>query len=104
VGNAIAGKSLLLDFGDIAPQSAKMGRWLMQTTLAGRFTQFNASFVHADSLGGAVTSLIKEIVTHKLVRDVRVDLPGQDDVDDFLAEQGDGYRVYDSQGGDNPVR
>ncbi|RLJ39771.1 putative repeat protein (TIGR01451 family) [Acidovorax sp. 106] len=103
VGNAIAGKSLLLDFGDIAPQSAKMGRWLMQTTLAGRFTQFNASFVHADSLGGAVTSLIKEIVTHKLVRDVRVDLPGQDDIDDFLAEQGDGYRVYDSQGGDNPV-
>ncbi len=103
VGNELAGKSLLLDFGDIAPLTSKMGRWLMQTTLAGRFTEFNASFVHADSLGGAVTSLIKEVVTHKLVHDVRVDLPGHDDIDDFLAEQGDGYRVYDSEGGDNPV-
>lgn len=103
VGNEPAGKSLLLDFGDIGPESAKMGRWLMQTSLAGRFTEFNASFVHADSLGGAVTSLVQDVVTHKLVHDVRIDLPAHDDIDDFLAEQGDGYRVYDSQGSDAPV-
>lgn len=103
VGNDLVGKSLLLDFGDIAPQTVKMGRWLMETTLAGRFTEFGASFVHADSLGGAVTSLIKEVVTHKLVRDVRIDLPGHDTIDDFLAEAGNGYRVYDSQGGDTPA-
>lgn len=103
VGNALVGKSLLLDFGDIAPQNAKIGRWLMQASLAGRFTEFNASFVHADSLGGAVTSLIQQSVAHTLVRDVRIDLPGHDDIDDFLAEEGDSDRAYDSQGSDSTV-
>jgi uncharacterized repeat protein (TIGR01451 family) len=98
VGNQMLGKSLLLDFGDIPGHQAKMGRWMMETTLAGRFVEFNASFTHADSLGGAVTSLIKEVRAHTLVHDVLVDLPGHDDVYDFLAEAGSGYRVYDSLG------
>lgn len=103
VGNDMRGKSLLLDFGDIPGQRAKVGRWIMETTLAGRFTEFEASFSHADSLGGAVTSLLKEVRTHKLVHDVLVDLAGHDDVYDFLAEFGSGYRVYDSHGGDADV-
>ena len=57
VGNDAFGKSLLLNFGDISGQSAKVGRWVMETTLAGRFTEFDASFTHADSLGGELTSL-----------------------------------------------
>ena len=101
--NEMLGKSLLINFGDIPPQSAAVGRWLMETTLAGQFTEFNASFSHADSLGGAVTSLIRQVRAHKLVHDVLVDLPGHDDVYDFLAEFGVGYRVYDSGGGDAEV-
>ncbi|QTD46376.1 IPTL-CTERM sorting domain-containing protein [Ottowia testudinis] len=103
VGNEMLGKSLLLDFGDIPGQRAKVGRWVMETSLAGRFTEFNASFTHADSLGGAVTSLIKAVRTHKLVHDVLVDLAGHDNVYDFLAEFGNGYWVYDSNGGDAEV-
>ena len=103
VGNEMLGKSLLLDFGDIGGQRAKMGRWMMETSLAGRFVEFNASFTHADSLGGAVTSLIKEVRTHKLVHDVLVDLAGHDDIYDFLAEFGSGYWIYDSNGGDAEV-
>jgi uncharacterized repeat protein (TIGR01451 family) len=103
VGNDMAGKSLLLDFGDIPGQQARVGRWLMQTTLAGRFLDFNASFTHADSLGGAVTSLIQDVRTHVLVHDVLVDLAGHDDIYDFLAEFGNGYWVYDSNGGDAEV-
>ena len=103
VGNEMLGKSLLLDFGDIPGQRAKVGRWMMATSLAGRFVEFNASFTHADSLGGAVTSLIKEVRTHKLVHDVLVDLAGHDDIYDFLAEFGNGYWVYDSNGGDAEV-
>ncbi|WP_157667482.1 choice-of-anchor U domain-containing protein [Comamonas serinivorans] len=99
VGNEMLGKTLLLNFGDIPGQQAKMGRWLMETTLSGRFVEFNANYSHADSLGGAVTSLIKEVRTHKLVHDVLVDYPGHDDVYDFLAEYGSGYMVYDSAGG-----
>ena len=103
VDNEMLGKSLLLDFGDIEGQRARMGRWVMETSLAGRFTEFNASFTHADSLGGAVTSLIKEVRAHKLVHDVLVDLAGHDDVPDFLAEFGRGYKVFDSNGGDVEV-
>ena len=103
VGNAMQGKSLLLDFGDIPGQQARMGRWVMQTSLSGRFTEFDASYTHADSLGGAVTSLIQDVRTHRLVHDVLIDLPGHDDVLDFLAEAGSDVHVYDSLGGDASV-
>jgi uncharacterized repeat protein (TIGR01451 family) len=103
VGNDMVGKSLLLDFGDIPGQQAKVGRWIMQTTLSGRFIEFNASFTHADSLGGAVTSLIQSVNTHTLVHDVLIDLPGSDDIYDFLAQAGTGYRVYGSDGFDADV-
>jgi hypothetical protein len=96
--------SLLIDFGEIASQKASTGRWLMQSTLSGKFVEFNASFVHADELGGAVTSLIQEpINTHALVKDVRVDLPGRDAVRDFLAKDADTYRVYETDAGDTAV-
>lgn len=103
VGNEMLGKSLLLDFGDIPGRQSRMGRWVMETSLAGRFVEFDASFAHADTLGGAVTSLIKQVRTHRLVHDVLVDLAGHDDVYDFLAAAGDGYRVYDSAGGEAEV-
>lgn len=103
VNDAPAGKSLLLDFGDIAPGSSRHGRWNMVSSLAGKFVEFTAGFTHADSLGGALTSLIKAVNTHQLVQDVRVDLPGRDKVRDFLALDGDIYRVYESDGVDTEV-
>lgn len=103
VNDAPAGKSLLLDFGDITPGSSLHGRWNMVSSLAGKFVEFTAGFTHADSLGGALTSLIKTVNTHQLVQDVRVDLPGRDKVRDFLALDGDVYRVYESDGVDTEV-
>ena len=103
VSDEPAGKSLLLGFGDIAPRSSKMGRWIMQTSLSGRFTEFNASFSHADELGGALTSLIEEVKAHMLVHDVKVNLPGRDQVRDFLARDGSVLRVYESDGMDTEV-
>lgn len=103
VDDAPAGKSLLLDFGDIAPGASRHGRWSMTSSLAGKFVEFNAAFTHADALGGALTSLIKTVNTHRLVHDVRVDLAGRDKVRDFLAKDGDTYRVYESDGTDTQV-
>ena len=100
VGNDMRGKSWLLDLGDIPPGKAKAGRWVMEASLAGRFVDFKADFSHSDSLGGAVSSLVKETRARKLERDVLVDLPGHDDEPDFLVETGDGYRVYGSDGAD----
>ena len=95
--------SLLINFGDVAANSSKMGRWVMESTLAGRFTEFSALFSHADELGGALTSILQATNAHLLLRDVRVDLPGRDYVRDFLAQDGDVIRVYESDGPDTLV-
>ena len=98
VENQAAQPSLLIDFGEIDPNGMKAGRWIMESTLSGKFTSFSASFTHADELGGELTSLIEATNAHLLVRDVLVDLAGRDAVPDFLAYGADGnYIVYESQ-------
>jgi len=94
--------TLLLDFGNIAPSTTAAARWLMTSTLSGTFTNFAASFSHADELGGQLTSLIQQenLKTHRLIHDVQVDLPGRDQVRDYLAD--DGF-VYESDGLDSAV-
>ena len=103
VNDAPVQNSLLIDFGDIAPTTAKMGRWQMETTLAGTFTEFSARFTHSDELGGALTSLLQATNAHLLIHDVRVDLPGRDFVRDFLAYDGDVIRIYESDSTDTEV-
>ena len=94
-------KSLLADFGTLEAGSAAVARWTMAASLMGRFTNFTASFTHADELGGELTSLIESLRTHTLLRNVRVDLPGRDPVLDFLAAD---MQVYESDGPDTAVR
>jgi hypothetical protein len=103
IGNQPAGKSLLLNFGDIGADAATVGRWNMTASLSGTFTDFKATFTHADTLGGAVTSLLKATNTHTLIHDVKVDLPDSDDIADFLALDGDVVRLYQSSGVDTEV-
>ena len=96
VNGESAGQSLLVDFGDIAPGAVGTARWRMTCPLSGKFKSFEADFTHSDELGGALTSLISAAETHILVRDVRVDLSGRDRIADYLALDGDVYRVYES--------
>lgn len=103
VNDAPTQNSLLINFGDIAASTSKTGRWVMETSLSGKFTEFSATFSHADELGGAVTSILQATNAHPLIRDVRVDLPGRDTVRDFLAIDGDFIRVYESEGLDTLV-
>lgn len=103
LNDAPAQNTLLINFGDIAPTTSKMGRWNMETTLAGKFTEFTAKFSHADELGGALTSILQATNAHFLIHDVRVDLAGRDYVRDFLAQDGDVIRVYESDGPDTEV-
>jgi hypothetical protein len=95
--------TLLTDFGTIPGGSSKAGRWQMTSTLSGEFVEFSATFTHDDELGGALTSVIDATNAHLLVRDVRVDLPGRDTVRDFLAQDGDIFRVYESDSIDTAV-
>ncbi len=103
VQDAVTQNSLLIDFGNIEPSRSKVGRWVMSTTLSGRFSEFAAEFTHDDALGGAVTSLLERVTTHALLKDVRLDLAGRDAIRDFLAVDGDTIRVYESEGIDSLV-
>lgn len=103
VNDAPVQNTLLINFGDIPASTSKIGRWIMETTLAGKFTEFTARFSHADELGGTLTSILQATNAHLLIRDVRVDLPGRDYVRDFLAQDGDVIRIYESEGQDTLV-
>lgn len=95
--------SLLLNLGEIGPEQSTVARWELITSLSGQFVEFEAEFSHADELGGALTSIVGTAETHSLVRNVIVDLPGRDAVRDFLAQDGDVLRVYESNGLDTIV-
>lgn len=103
IGDTPANNSLLINFGDIPPSQSKIGRWILESSLSGKFIDISARFSHSDDLGGQLTSLIDQINTHLLIRDVRVDLPGRDKVRDFLALDGDTLRAYESNGVDTLV-
>jgi len=95
--------SLLVNFGDIDPNTSKMARWIMICTLSGQFVDFTAEFSHSDELGGELTSLLEGVNTHFLVRDALVDLPGRDSIRDFLAKDVDVYRIFESDSADTVV-
>lgn len=103
INDQAVANSLLLDFGNIAANESATGRWIMQTTLSGKFTEFDASFSHADELGGSLTSLIDSVNTHLLIHDVLVDLPGRDLTKDFLVAQSFALTVFESDSVDTPV-
>lgn len=100
-----AAPTLLLDFGNIAAGAARVGRWVMESTLAGQFVSFTADWTHSDDLGGRLTSLLAAVRAHRLIRDVLVDLPGRDTIRDFLALQSGSAvaRLFESEGLDSPV-
>lgn len=87
VNGCAAQPSLLVDLGDIAPQSSGMAWWNLASTLAGRFTSARGQVTHASELGGALTSLVEadSPMVRRLLGLVQVDLPGRDAILDFLA-------------------
>jgi PKD repeat protein len=99
VDGVLIPNTLLINFGDIEPNQPKIGRWLMTSSLSGRFVEFVAQYSHAEEFGGELTSLIEDVRTHVLVRDVLVDEPGRDEIRDFLALDDGQYTVYESDAG-----
>lgn len=98
-----ADDDLKVSFGDIAANTSATARWFMEATLNGRFTDFGASYSHANELGGQLTSLLGEVDTHTLIHEVLVDQPGRDTYLDFLADDNGTTRVYETDGVDTDV-
>ena len=59
-----------VNFGDLEPGESEFKWWEMVTTLDGTFTEFTGSYTHSPELGGMETSLIKELNTHIIMREI----------------------------------
>ena len=79
--------TLLLPFGNVAPNQVSQGAWVMASSLSGRFISFTSTFTHAADLGGNLTSLLQSVTTYTLLKDVLVDLPGRDNIPDYLVNE-----------------
>lgn len=75
---------LKINFGDILPQSCKIGMWDMISTLNGKFVELAATYTHKAELGGALTSLLEISQTYLLVHDIVLDDAGRDAFPDLL--------------------
>jgi len=84
VGANAVSPSLTVNLGDIAPGSSQIARWIMTSTLQGKFIDYKASFEHSDELGGLRTSLIDSVRIHELIHVAQADRPGDDALPDFL--------------------
>ena len=65
------GSSLKIDFGDIYTAQCKFAWWEMVSTIDGNFTNFTGTYSHSDALGGRETSLISNISTHIIQREIQ---------------------------------
>ena len=102
VNDQSAVPSLTANVGSLPAASASMVRWEMRSRLSGRFTGFRADVWHSDELGGALTALVRDPFTRRLEGEVLVDLPGRDQLVDFLAydsfaTDASPLRVYESR-------
>ncbi len=61
------GKSLLLDFGQVPSKENTVGRWIMETSLTGSFTAFEASFLSVKRGFGYVDNQYRPVTVHVLV-------------------------------------
>jgi hypothetical protein len=93
VGTNAVERSLTVNFGNIAPGTIGVGKWLLQSSLQGQFIDYQASFEHIDELGDPRLSLIQGVEIHEMIRSVQADGAFEDGLPDFL--------VNDVQNGEN---
>jgi hypothetical protein len=108
VGRQSETPSLTLDFGNIVPGGDSVGLWYLTSTLEGEFINYSATFQHVDALGGTSTSLIDSVRIHEMNHVVRITLPADDGIPDFLVNDTTNVdappdNVYSSDGSVFPV-
>ncbi len=81
-----AERSLTASFGELGPGELGTAEFLMESTLQGLFTEYNARFEHLSDFGRPDISLIKDVQVHELIRTVNATSSGViDNIPDFLA-------------------
>jgi PKD repeat protein len=84
IGDQEVTPALTADFGNVDPGQTKEARWLLTSSLEGRFVDYTATFEHVTGLGDPRLSLIDSVNIHELIHTVRADRPGDDTLYDFL--------------------
>ena len=79
IGSRPASASLTINLGDVGPNTTKIARWWMATSLRGRLKNYSATFEHTDPLGNQRLSVLEEVQVLELVHNVRLHGPVQDD-------------------------
>jgi hypothetical protein len=82
--NLLPSPSLTMDLGAIPPGGDATGIWLMTSTLEGAFISYSATFQHVDALGATNTSLVNSVAIHEMNHIVRITVPEDDGIPDFL--------------------
>jgi len=62
--------SLKINFGDLSPGESKLAWWEMVVSMDGTFTEFIGDYTHSSELGGMETSLIKQLNTNIIHREI----------------------------------
>jgi hypothetical protein len=109
VGTQGVKPSLKVDFGNIAPNQTSVARWLMTSSLQGKFIDYHADFTHVDGMGNSRLSLIENVEIHEMEHVVCVDYPKDDKLADFLVNDVPDIetmpdKVYSSDGAVLPVQ
>jgi hypothetical protein len=106
--NELPSPSLTMDLGAIPPGGDATGVWLMTSTLEGAFISYSATFRHVDALGATNTSLVNSVTIHEMNHIVRITVPEDDGIPDFLVNDTTNVdalpdNVYSSEGPVFPV-
>ena len=96
IGNEVISPSLTVMFGDLAPNTTKVARWLMISSLQGEFMNYSATFENINPLGDPRLSILDELEIHELIRNVLIysDMNEDDAILDFLVNEQDDFLAY----------
>ena len=95
VGNQDTSPSLTVMFGDLAHSTTVVVRWYMVSSLQGEFTSYSATFENRNPLGDPKLSILDELKTHQLIKNVMMYNDEEDDgILDFLVNDRDDYMAY----------
>ena len=88
--------SLTVMFGDLAPNTTVVARWLMISSLQGEFMNYSATFENINPLGDPQLSILDELKIHELIRNVLIySNPEEDDgILDFLVNERNDFLAY----------
>ena len=95
VGKESISPSLTVNFDDITPNTTKVARWYMVSSLQGEFKNYSATFENVNPLGDPKLSILDELKIHELIRNVHIyNEEENDEILDFLVNDRNDLGAY----------